>query len=244
MSASLVWRGARTSSHEERGHDLYQSPPCAVAALIRTGEIDRLLTRTPTGQIWEPAAGKGAIVREITAAGYHVAASDLVAYPGADSGIQAPIDFLTTTTAPAGTTLILTNPPYRLADDFVRHGLKLGLPIIVLLPLTKLEGSGRSDIVDRHLHRVWLGVERLPMMHRDGWQGQRTKSGGVPFTWCVFAPGERQGPIALSRISWRAGAETELRPDVRPHVRPVHGNNAENGIFLSQATRKIANVHS
>ena len=67
--------------HAERGLDAYFSPPEATAALlaIEHGRLPR--------HLWEPAAGNGAIVRPLRAAGFDVVASDLVDYDGA--GIMA-----------------------------------------------------------------------------------------------------------------------------------------------------------
>lgn len=202
-SARARWRPASRASLKARANDLYETPACAVKALLRTGEIERL---APSGgTIWEPCAGRGAIVRELRAAGFPVVAHDLIAHAGADDGIQTPIDFLMERAAPAGVTAIATNPPYKMADDFIRHGLSVGLPFIALLRLMALEGSGRSDLIDRHLRRVWAGIERLPTMHREGWTGPRTASAGAPFAWFVFEPGARQGPFfETGRISWRA----------------------------------------
>ncbi len=203
------WRPAQRAAHRVRGDDLYETPPCAVHALLRTGEIDRLACG---GSVWEPCAGRGAISRELIAAGFRVVAHDLVRYPGTDDKIEAGVDFFLEWKPPPGVTAIATNPPYKLADDLIRPGLDLGLPVVVLLRLMALEGSGRSDLIDRHLRRVWLGIERLPMMHREGWQGPRTKSGGAPFAWFCFEPVARQGPIEITRISWREAPQMNSRP--------------------------------
>ncbi len=192
------WRPAARAPFKDRGHDLYETPGCATRALLRTGELD-----WHSGAIWEPAAGRGAIVRELRAAGHAVVAQDLVAYPDADPGILTPIDFQMESAPPAGVSVIISNPPYKSADGFIRHGLSLGLPFIALLRLQALEGAGRSDLMDRHLRRVWAGIERLPMMHRANWQGRRTAFGGAPFAWFLFHPAERSGAIELRRISWR-----------------------------------------
>ncbi len=153
------------------------------------------------------AAGRGAIVRELRAFGHGVHAMDLVAHPGADPGILTPIDFLMEWAKPDCAASIVTNPPYKLADDFIRHGLGLGLPVIVLLRLMAIEGAGRSDLIDNHLRRVWAGIERLPTMHREGWDGPRMSASGAPFAWFVFEPGPRGNePVELRRMSWR---ETE-----------------------------------
>jgi len=193
------WRPAQSAPLSVRGHDLYETPPAATRALLHTGELDRYAR----SKIWEPAAGKGAIVRELIAAGFHVVAHDLVSYEGADAGILTPVDFLEQRKAPADVSIIVTNPPFRLANAFIRHGLELGLPVIVLMRLQALEGSSRSDLIDHHLRRVWLGIERLPTMHREGWQGPRTKNGGAPFGWFCFEPGARSNSIEIKRVSWR-----------------------------------------
>ncbi len=199
-SPKRPWRPAQSAPLSARGHDLYETPDVATRALLHTGELDHFWRSV----IWEPAAGRGAISRELIAAGFNIVATDLIAYDGADPGIATPIDFFTVQKPPAGAGIIVTNPPYKDADAFVRHGLELGLPMIVLMRLQALEGSGRSDLIDRRLRRVWLGIERLPTMHREGWRGPRTKSGGAPFGWFVFLPGARSSSIEIKRISWRA----------------------------------------
>jgi hypothetical protein len=191
------WRPARRSPIATRdAGELYETPSCAVRSLIATSELERFRGSC----IWECAAGKNAIVRELRTKGFAVHATDIERYAGAD--VLAPVDFLLEEKAPAGVSAIVTNPPFRFADEFIRHGLELGLPVIALLRLQALEGVGRSDIIDRHLRRVWLGRQRLPMMHRAGWTGKCTRSGGAPFAWYVFAPSVRRGPIELQRMSW------------------------------------------
>lgn len=188
-------QGAARSALRERGDDLYETPAEATRALLRAETLPH--------RIWEPAAGRGAIARELIAAGHDVVRTDLVAHEGADDGIVTGVDFLMETRAPEGCAAIVTNPPYKLADAFIRHGLALGLPVIVLLRLMYIEGAGRSDLIDACCARIWAGVERLPMMHRDGWEGPKVTAGAMPFGWFVFEPGARVGPIALRRISWR-----------------------------------------
>lgn len=181
-------------SFADRGNDLYETPACATRALIASGEVETL-----GAPIWEPCAGRGAILRELKAAGFLTIAQDLVAYDHADGGIETPIDFLMERTARGP---IVTNPPYKIQDQFIRHGLSLGVPVVVLLRLVAIEGAGRSDLIDTHLRRVWAGIERLPGMHRDGWEGPKNNS-GAPFAWFVFEPGKRMGAIELRRMSWR-----------------------------------------
>ena len=189
-------QGASRAKLSERKDDLYETPASAIRTLIRNEKLPH--------DIWEPCAGRGAISRELIAAGHRVIRQDLVAYPGADDGITSGIDFLMETKAPLGVSCIVTNPPYKLADQFIRHGISLGCDVVVLLRLMALEGTSRSDIIDEHLVRVWAGIERLPMMHREGWEGERIAVAGVPFAWFVFSAAKRHAgfPIQLHRMSW------------------------------------------
>ncbi len=193
MSADLS-TGALRAPLADRKDDCYETPPEATRALMR---VEHLL-----GPIWEPACGPGAIVRELRAEGHEVIATDLVDYGCEDS--QSGVDFLMEHRALART--IITNPPYKLANEFVRHSLELADVAIMLLRLAFLEGAGRSDLIDRHLARVWLGRERLPMMHRRGWDGPTIGNAAMPFAWFVFEREPGHGAIELRRMSWRDAA--------------------------------------
>jgi hypothetical protein len=183
---------------------LRETPPEATRALIRTGAL------SPYRVLFEPCAGKGAISRELKAGGWRVISHDLIHYPGADDDVQPNIDFFRSYDA-SYLQAIVTNPPYRWADEFVRHGLRLRIPVFVLLRLMALEGAGRSDIME-HLHHVYIGIERLPMMHRPGWRGKKLKQGAMPFGWFVFKPEPNHGHFSASRISWRE--EDKSEPDI------------------------------
>lgn len=188
-------QGADRAPLAERGVDLYETPQCAIRALLRVEKLPHVL--------WEPCAGRGAISRELKAAGHAVVTTDLCWHPGADDGIIGGVDFLLERAPPADVAAIVTNPPFMLADRFIRHGLSLGLPVIVLLRLMALEGAGRSDLIDRHLRRVWAGRERLPKFQRDGWTGKTIATETAPYAWFRFEPEPRDSAIELRRMSWR-----------------------------------------
>ncbi len=189
-------QGADRAPWRERRDDLYETPECAIRTLMRVEPLPEM--------IWEPCAGRGAISRWLRRAGHKVVAYDLVAHPGADDGIQTPIDFLMERRAPVDARLIVTNPPFKNADAFVRHGLELGCDVIVLQRLMAIEGANRSDLIDRHLVRVWAGRERLPQMHRDEWTGKHAVN-SIPFAWFVFSPHEHAPGLGFQviRMSWR-----------------------------------------
>jgi hypothetical protein len=170
--------------HADRGDDLYESPPCAVHAIMREGIL--------THRIWECAAGNGAIVTPLRDAGHVVFASDKIhrTFP-----LDRECDFLKETKAPAGTEMIVTNPPYSHATEFVEHALELCPRVLMLLRLSFLESRRRSHLFkSRKLVTVYQFIERLPMMHRDGWTGRRATS-SVAYAWFYF---DRRNAAAAS----------------------------------------------
>jgi hypothetical protein len=173
----------------ERGLDLYETPPVATEALLR---VERL-----PHWIWEPAAGRGAIVKVLRDHGHATIASDIVDYGFPLHFVQ---DFLTTTKAPVGCDSIITNPPYQIAGEFTRHALDLVPKVYLLLRLAFLESTRRTEILEkRGLARVHVFRNRLPMMHRDGWNCPRASS-AVAFGWFVWDRSHR-GPTTIDRIS-------------------------------------------
>jgi hypothetical protein len=177
--------------YAERGDDLYETPAPVTRAVLNVETFD--------GTIWEPANGRGAISQVLRAAGYRVVATDLVEYGAEDA--RGGVDFLAQTAAPDGVTAILTNPPYKNANEFVRRALTLAPRVVLLLRLAFLEGTGRSDIIDGgSLARVYVFRNRLPMLHRDGWEGPK-ESSAMGMAWFVWDR-NHNGPTELRRISW------------------------------------------
>jgi hypothetical protein len=175
----IVRRGGNTgvamSPHAERNDDFYPTPECAVRALLRVEQL--------SGTIWECACGDGAIVRVLRQAGHKVIATNLVDYGCPDS--TSGVDFLTEHRAPDGVDTILTNPPFMFAAQFVRHALTLVPRVVMFLRLLFIEGQGRCDIIDGgQLRRLYPFIDRLPMMHRHGWDGPRAdNSPQLQFAW-------------------------------------------------------------
>lgn len=175
----------------ERGHDLYETPAVATLALLRVERLPHWL--------WEPAAGRGAMVRVLRAAGHHVLASDLEDY--GDPTHFSGYDFLKEARAPNGCQGIVTNPPFKLAEEFVAHALELAPLVIMLLRLAFMESARRTPILEgRGLARIHVFRKRLPMMHRDQWAGRKANS-GMAFGWFVWDRAHI-GPTTIHRLSW------------------------------------------
>lgn len=186
-------RENKQHAHAERGHDLYETPPVAVHALLEHEWLPQ--------RIWEPACGPGSIVRVLRAAGHDVTATDLIDY-GCE-GQRGGVDFLALQEAPAGIEAVVTNPPFKHATEFVTRALHLCPRVFMLLRLGFLAGSKRTPILDGGLlARVHVFRNRLPMMHRAGWEGPKASS-QTEFAWFVFDRGHF-GPPALNRITWKS----------------------------------------
>lgn len=193
MTAGLSTGNAKAAL-AERGDDLYETPACATEALLRFEKLPEI--------VWEPACGPGAIVRVLRGAGHKVYATDLVDYGCPES--ESRIDFLMETGAPTFIGAVVTNPPFKLANQFVGHALMLAPKVVMLLRLAFLEGTGRSPIMDGGaLARVYVFKNRLPMMHRAGrgTQVAKTNSSTMAFAWFVWERSHK-GPTEMRRISW------------------------------------------
>jgi hypothetical protein len=181
---------SRRSPHAERGLDLYETPSVAVEALLRVESLPH--------KIWEPAAGRGAIVNVLRSAGHAVVASDIHDY---GFPLHFAGNFLEAIDLPTGVEAIVTNPPFRLAEEFVAHALKLSPLVIMLLRLAFMESERRCPILEGiGLARIHCFRKRLPMMHRDGWEGRKANS-GMAFAWFCWDCTHR-GPTTINRISW------------------------------------------
>ena len=96
----------------------------------------------------------------------------------------------------------IVDTPFKIVGKFTRHALDLAPPMIVfLLRLAFMETKGRSSILEgAGLARIHVFRNRLPMMHRAGWQGRKANS-GMSFAWFVWVRGYA-GPTTIDRISW------------------------------------------
>lgn len=132
--------GMSTTWHPENraAGDYYTTDPTAVEQFIKHLEIDGVITNNI---IWEPACGCGNISKALESNGYNVISSDLHERGYGVSGI----DFLNTK-LPFMCDTIITNPPYALADEFVKHAMDI-LPrdgrYFALMNLSYLAGQKR-----------------------------------------------------------------------------------------------------
>ena len=189
LQTNLKWSFGPQTPLSDRKDDLYETPECATKALLACESL-------PVG-IWEPACGRGAIASVLTVAGHKVCSSDLVDYGKGYAGV----DFLMEYKMPQHCEAIVTNPPYKLAGQFVRHAINLCPKVYMMLPIYFIESQARSDVLDSgSLARIHVFKRRLPMMHRDGWTGPKTSS-AQSHGWFVWDR-DHCGPTMLDRFAY------------------------------------------
>ena len=206
--------GTATATKEDRGLNLYQTPAEAMRVLLALEAFGPV--------VLEPACGRGAISLPVEAAGHEVLLSDIEDYGTADQHgtCQSVADFLTTKrqnfVGPDEVVDIITNPPYGSdMNAFIAHALREFRPGKMAL-LLNLNAYAGFDDADRNFYfdewppaRIYVFSRRLPMMHRDGWDGPVASSrmNTAWFVWeRVFGADDANrygdGP-KISRVDWK-----------------------------------------
>lgn len=147
--------------------DFYPTPGYCTEDLLRVERFE--------GSIWEPACGDGAISKVLEQHGYRVLSTDLV-YRGYGMGGH---DFFMES---HGVDNIITNPPYRLATEFVERAVLMAkCKVAMFLKLAFLEGQERKLLFERTpLARVYVYSKRVNLFAKP------TGSGMIAFAWFVW----------------------------------------------------------
>lgn len=158
--------------------DYYDTPPSCTEALLQREDFP--------ARVWEPACGAGKIAEVLRKTHFTVEATDLVPR---EYGQPRSVDFLLTTSllAPA----VITNPPFKLADQFVLHAIKLGAQKIAIFQrLTWLEGAERYDTLWKPHPpiRIWAFSKRQTLWRGDDPNPKKT-GGTIAFAWHVWERG-------------------------------------------------------
>ncbi len=144
---------ATNRSQVRRADDAYYTPAWAVHRLLEKCELP--------GQRWfDPCAGDGAIIRATREYGYLWTANEidkdkanwlLSLCPNVSSS-----DFLLWGSGPALYDVILTNPPYSLAGEFIVQSLRYARTVAMLLRLSFLESIERATFFHAHMPEVYV----------------------------------------------------------------------------------------
>lgn len=210
-NAQRFVRGVAPDAANRERDDFYPTPPEAVRALLSVESF--------AGRGWEPCCGTGEIARTLIEAGHDIYASDLV-----DRGYgEAPVDFLLDyrTGANGEIDFVLTNPPFKHAEPFVRHALRVtarsGGKVAMLCRLAWLEGLGRKRLFEATpLKSVWVFSNRLKMQ-RGRLQSINEHGSMIAFAWFVWDHDQaRAFPRIEPTIGW-----LDSRPFQKPEDIPA-----------------------
>jgi len=182
-----------------QAHDFYVEERWFVEALFDAEKFG--------GYVWDPACGRGTIPQVAVERGCIVFAGDIVrrSYPAYVG------DFLDRTSMPArGLELpmnVVCNPPFKLADSFIRHALNLGADHVAMLLRWSWAEGGVGNRASSKLHswcldvaplaRIYVAVNRVSMPPGD--VAVEAKGGAVAFGWFIWQRGHI-GPATFHRL--------------------------------------------
>lgn len=169
--------GAHNLSKEDRQtEDYYATDPMAIKLLMEIENLNK--------NVWECACGEGHLAKPLIKAGYNVKATDLI-----DRGYGiGGIDFLKQTECFDGD--IVTNPPYKHAEDFIIKGLSL-IPenhkLCLFMKLQFLEGKKRKKLFEKYPpKKIWVSSSRI----KHGINGDFSRSNSMMATaWYIWEKG-------------------------------------------------------
>ena len=176
--------GASSHTKEDRQiNDFYATDPVAVKYLLEVESFKKVL---------EPSCGMGHISKELEKAGLKVKSSDLIDY-----GFGKVKDFFTYEKWKGD---IITNPPYKYAQEFVEHSMKIIKPnrkIALFLKLQFLEGKKRKILFAKYPPKtIYVSSSRIKCAKNGDFDNTGTSA--VAYAWYVWEKGFTGDPI----IKW------------------------------------------
>lgn len=124
------------SDHDREPHDYYATDPVCAKELLDLG--------LNINNVWECACGEGHLAKIFADAGVLWEATDLIDRGYGDAGVN----FLQESDEHDG--WIVTNPPYKYAQEFCEHAIRLSGNVAMFLKLTFLEGQKRKEFFKLH----------------------------------------------------------------------------------------------
>lgn len=177
--------GARNYALNEREiNDYYATEPRALELLLDLEQFDPL--------VWECACGEGHLSEVLKNRGYIVRSTDLIDRGYGESGV----DFLEQTKSFNGD--IITNPPYKYAQQFVEHALEIipnGNRVAMFLKLQFLEGKARRKMFEKTPPKtIYVSTSRL-CCAMNGEFDKYSKSNAVTYAWFIWEKGFTGEPV-------------------------------------------------
>lgn len=175
-----VFRTLGASNHsdgEREVNDYYATEPKAVELLMDLESFDK--------NILEPTCGEGHISDVLKSHGYNVVSRDLV-----NRGYGSVADFLSIDNTEWNGDII-TNPPYKYAQEFVEKALQIipeGHKVAMFLKVQFLEGKRRRKMFNiTPPKRIWVSSSRLKCAMNG--EFDKTASSAASYAWFIWEKG-------------------------------------------------------
>lgn len=178
---SSIFTCLAASSHalEEREvNDYYATAPEAAEWLLKL--------EPELNHIWECACGEGHLAKVFGKAGKLQFATDLI-----DRGYGGVVDFLSKDSNIKYDGDIVTNPPYKFAEQFVRKAIDIvadGHKVCMFLKLTFLESKSRKQLFEQYPPKtIWVSSSRINCAKNGDFD--KYSSSAVAYAWYIWEKG-------------------------------------------------------
>lgn len=177
----------KNPKHERSDYDFYATNPKHVEELLEREEFSK--------DVLEPAVGMGHIAKVLQEHGHNVVGIDIVdrGYPGT---ILA--DFTQENFKWKGD--IITNPPYKIANQYVTKCMEMledGRKLALFLKIQFLESESRRKIFDKYPpKRIYVYSKRAECSSSGDFS--KKESSAMCFCWFIWVKGNTDKPT----IEW------------------------------------------
>lgn len=176
--------------------DVYPTPEECTQAVFNALGIP------PGTRIWEPACGNGKVSRVLRLNGLEVISTDLRHTGYGEGGV----DFLTAK-CPPDCKWIFTNPPFSIAEEFIRHALTM-VPNVVMLLKSNYWHAGRClALFENHRPTIEYRLTWRPAFLA----AERGNNPLMDVSWCVW---RGSGGPAI----WRPLRKPKEYPILKPQL--------------------------
>lgn len=189
-SLNKVFTSLGASNHAietRQEEDYYATEPKAIELLLELEKFDK--------NIWECASGENHLVAPMVEAGYNVRTSDLIKR----TPTTEQLDFLECTDSWDGD--IITNPPYKYAQQFIEKSLELigeGNKVAMFLKLQFLEGKKRKSLFVKYPPKiVYVSSSRLNCAKNGDFE-KYTQNSAIAYAWFIWEKGYKGDTV----IKW------------------------------------------
>lgn len=178
----VILGSSNHSEGEREANDYYATDPHALELFLEAIKRDNFKL---CKRIWECACGQGHLSKILIDKGYIVKSTDLIDRGYGEGGI----DFLKQREGWHGD--ILTNPPYKYAEDFVEKALKLleqGNHCVMFLKVQFLEGQSRRELFE-HCPPKYVYVHSKRANCAKNGNFEKYGSSAICYCWYIWEKG-------------------------------------------------------